>query len=142
MRVPPYSALVDDATKVLLTLSQQVPIIVFLAKNGLGEHIPLVQQPNYIFRFEIADESYDTFTSWTWDSGERRFTPSPLQVVTDELRQRSLLCVKKSHALYEFAQTIATARYPTWSGMVMQDVIYAAKLREARDYRAAPNGHY
>src|SRR5215510_3087448 len=142
MPVAPFSALIDDQTQTLLNLSPRVPMIVWLARDcGLGEHLFDVQTPNYMQEFPLARASYDTYPNWTWNTTHRRFTPA-MKPPKTELRQRSLLAVKKGHAFCEFSRIIATARYNQASGLLLQEEVYAAKLQEARDWRAAPKGDY
>ena len=130
-----YSALVDASTAALLALSTNVPIICFLAKaTPEAEHIAFVNYPNYMQRFELA-ASPKTFPEWSWNRRHRRFLPMPNP--TDDLRQRSLLALKKAQALFEITLSLNMLRYPVANGLGMQETVYITKKMQAQRYKDA-----
>ena len=134
----PYSALVDASTSALLTLTQRVHIISFLEKTPMdAEHMYSVNYPNYIQRFEIADEPVESFPEWSWNASERLFVRTPERLLTESLRQRSLLAVKKSYVLFEIMNMISSARITACSGIAMQESVYMTKKTQAQRYKDA-----
>jgi hypothetical protein len=132
----PYSALLDTSTFALLTLTQRIPIISFLAQTPIeGEHFYAVNYPNYLKKFEIADANYSSFPGWTWNLKERLFIPTPKHLLTDRLRKASLLAVKKSHVLFEIMRTLSWSRNPVLSGIPMQETVYITKKIQAQRYK-------
>lgn len=129
--LPPFSALIDANTSALLTLSTNIPVISFLAACSEAEHIPLVNYPNYRSHFPIAAANPDSYPQWTWNSYERTFLPTPSEMLTQRLRNASLLAVKKGRVLNEIAISIQTIRHAVFSGLVCQEQIYTAKKIEA-----------
>jgi len=131
-----FSALIDSPTQAVLFLTTQIPFIVFLAKTmGETEHAPAVQFPNYLSEFPIAKAPVATYPEWTWDRLTRMFSPTSPECLTDTLRRRAMLVVKKVQALNEIITGIMIARYPVWSGVPMQEVVYIAKKTQAQRFK-------
>ncbi len=136
MPLPFYSALIDTSTAVLLCVRKEAPITAFLAKAITeAEQIFNVNFPYYMERFPLATANPYTYPGLMWDMNIRKFLPTPEKVLTDELRYRSALAVKKANVLHEFIQTIIFGRHNVWSGLPMQESIYMAKRLQAQRYK-------
>ena len=102
-----------------------------------AEHAYSVNFPNYVQRFEIADGPVEEFPEWAWNSKDRLFMRTPERLLTESLRQRSLLAVKKSYVLHEIINIISSIRVSGCSSIAMQESVYAAKKMQAQRYRDA-----
>lgn len=136
----PFSALFDAQTTALIALSQYPYIISFLAKSRTleAEQAHAVNLPNYRANFTLVNQSYQVFPSWSWDMETRRFSPTPMHLITPELKQRSEMAMRKVVALAEIAYELSVARYPVWRGVLMQEMVYAAKRAQAQHYKDHP----
>jgi hypothetical protein len=130
----PFSALVDASTSALLCLSAQPNIISFLARSPplQAEEWHSVNLPNYQQNFTIANDAA-AYPRWAWDRKTRLF--SPMERVSDDLKRRSELAIKKCAALGEMIYELSVARYPIWRGIIMQETIYQAKKTQAQRYK-------
>jgi hypothetical protein len=132
-----YAALIDAPSGALLTLSVEQPIIVFLVKNTPDVRSYWeVNSPNYLRSFPQASIPQDRFPEWTWDWPTRLFVPTAKELLTDRLRATSALAIKKSYALYEMINTLATARNQIGTGVLMQESVYLTKKAQAQQYQA------
>lgn len=134
--MPAYSALFDGSTTALLALSIYPNIISFLAKSSSleAEQAHAVNWPNYRQNFTLVEQDPKTFPTWAWDIETRRFSLTPKHLVTAELRRRSDLAMKKAGALAEVSYELSVARYPVYRGVLLQEVVYAAKKEQAQRY--------
>jgi hypothetical protein len=94
-----------------------------------------VNWPNYRRQFPLINKNPRIYPEWTWDWETRLFSPTPKELLTAELRQRSALAVKKCRALWEISYELSVARYPVWSGLLMQETVYIAKKTQAQRYK-------
>ena len=139
MLFPPdhFSALLDNTSGALLTLSRERPIISWLVNNQ-PDCWPSwgVNRPNYVARFALADADPLTFPEWTWVGHKRQFERTPEVLLTDRVRHASALAVRKSYALYELINAISTARNLLWSGVLLQETVHLTKKAQALQYKA------
>ena len=133
----PYSALVDAATSALLVLSSYPYVVSYLAKSPSleAEEFHGVNWPHYREKFPIKEGGYLSYPGWTWDAHTRRFSPTPEELITPELKQRSLLAVKKCSALWEMVYELSVSRYAMWRGPILQETVYLTKRQQALAYR-------
>ena len=139
MLFPPnhYSALLDETSGALLTLSLERPIIAWLVSNQ-PDCWPSwgVNRPHYERSFPLAAADPLTFPEWTWIAHKRQFERTPPALLTDRVRYASALAVRKSYALYEFINSISTARNLLWTGVLMQETVHLTKKAQALQYKA------
>jgi hypothetical protein len=125
----------------------RMPVIAFLAKSEPDvQPFWSVQQPNYAHEFPLADAPFQTWPEWSWVPYKRQFEPTAPELVTDELRAKSALCVKKCFALWEMITSISTARALLFTGVLLQESVHLTKKAQAQAFRDAgyPQGrlHY
>jgi hypothetical protein len=133
----PFSALVDASTSALLSLSTQPNIISFLARSQPleAEEWHGVNWPNYRSNFILANEAHKAYPNWTWHETARLFSPTAKELLTDELKRRAALAVRKCSALQEIIYELSVARYPLWRGLIMQETIYQTKKTQAQRFK-------
>ncbi len=131
-----YSAIIDSATRVLLITSSRIPIISFLTEITPDvARINSASYPNYIGKFPLAKVDPYRYPEWTWDGELRIFSPTPPEVLSDLLRWQSALMVKKGRLLSDIIQGITFIRYPSWSGIMLQEHVYITKKMQAQRFR-------
>jgi hypothetical protein len=132
-----YSALIDEGSAALLSLTDQPFVVTLLAKSPTLEARVAhgVNWPNYGLNFSLEDMR--PYCGWAWDWEKRRFSPTPRRAVTPELRQRSDLAIRKCEALREIVFELTVARYPVWRGVLMQEHVYAKKREQAQAFKLA-----
>jgi hypothetical protein len=134
----PVSALVDVTTEALLFLTPQTPVVVFLSKTMPEvEHLYCVNYPNYLQKFELAELPPERWPEWSWESTKRAFEPTVKDLLTERLLLCSKLIIKKAQAAVEVMRLTSMARYPVLNGVLMQEVVYAAKKTQAQRYKDA-----
>jgi hypothetical protein len=133
----PISALVDAATSALLALSPYPYVVSYLAKSPPleAEEYHGVNWPHYREKFPIKEGGFLSYPGWTWSLETRRFSRTPAPLVTPELKQRSLLAVKKCSALWEMVYELSVSRYAMWRGPILQETVYLAKRQQAQAYK-------
>jgi hypothetical protein len=131
----PVAALVDAETWALLALSDYPYVCSVLAKSPLhrAEDVYGVNWPNYRDNFAIAKEK--VYPVWRWNPQTRVFEPTPELMVTPELKQRSVLAVKKTRALWEVVYELSAGRYTGWRGLVLQETVYFGKRLQAQKFK-------
>lgn len=133
----PVSALVDASTSALLALSSYPYVVSYLAKSPAleAEEFHGVNWPHYRKNFHLKDENSRIYPNWTWSLETRRFSPTPAELITTELLQRSTLAVKKCSALWEMVYELSVSRYAMWRGPILQETVYLTKRQQAQAYR-------
>jgi len=130
-----YSALVDTASGVLLTLSDHVSAIVLLHECTPESNHATYVNSKYTSGFPLATIDPNEYPQWTWDRSMRMFGPTRSDVLNDDLRQRSHLATEKSLAFSTIMYSIGRARYPVRSGIEFQGDIYRLKKEEALAFK-------
>jgi len=131
-----YNALLDAENASLLALSTSIAIVTFLGKSSnevtsaYGVHFPNYQNSS----FKLRRAHPDAYPQYTWDRETRTFKSTPAELITDELRYRSALMMRKVRALNEMGDLINMIRFPLWSGLILQEQIYQAKKAQAQRY--------
>ena len=90
--LPPYSALIDSSSRILLAIHTNPAVISFLAEATMDtSQISGVNYYHVGEPFPLADEKPEHYATWTWSVGEKRFVGTSAALVTEEVRARSRL---------------------------------------------------
>jgi hypothetical protein len=135
---PSYCALIDTSTHVLLTLSSNVPVILFLNECMPDTlYVFGVNYPKYQHSFPLSSANPDTYPEWAWDHKSRTFSSAHTDVRAEYLRKRSVLATKKRDTISDIMRNLNSARYPVWTGVVFQDTVYMTKKIQAQAFKDA-----
>jgi hypothetical protein len=130
----PYSALINSSNRILLALSTNVAVIVFLNEATMDTtHVPGVNYYRPEDPFRLAREPTRTYPEWTWSVGERRFVRTRAELLTKEVRDRSRLAVEKGRTTENIMRGISIARYPFSTGVLFQESVYVTKKAQAEE---------
>lgn len=141
--MPPYSALLDSETKILLAVSTSISGIVFVNEcMSDTHHVAAVNYPNYvvsnIFRrgvFFIVSASPGKYPQWTWEPVGRKFTRTPSNLLTETIRTKSHLAVNKLDIIIRMVRSINTARNDMKTGLDLQETVYLTKKIQAQRFK-------
>jgi hypothetical protein len=112
-------------------------MISLLAQAPDTDHAVSVNYPNYMRNIDEIVNSPPRWPEHMWNKQDRLFEPTPAALLTNELRQRSLLAHKKGYVLSEIVRGISDARAQVMTGVVLQETVYLTKKSEAQRYKDA-----
>lgn len=130
---PELSALIDTSTDAILTLSWHNAAVQFVHECTMDtEHIAAVNIPNHIGKAPLSKLSPRDYPTWSWSDKGRTFVKTHPDSVTEELRDRALLCTEKMKTISYMMRRINQYRNQVRSGLDFQDLVYMAKEIQAR----------
>jgi hypothetical protein len=137
-KVTAYSALVDSASNILLVLSSQVSGITFVHRCTADTvHIPSVQFPSYADAEFLRAMLPRDYPNWTWNREARKFIATRPDLITADIRSRSLLGTSKLRCVTRVTLLLNIARQKLRHSMDFQEGIYLAKRLQAQQFKDA-----
>jgi hypothetical protein len=126
-----FSALIDSSNNTLIAVGNNRPAMVFLTDAFMDtEHLPRVERTKATEH--LLSLRPETCPEWRWDESTRSFGPTNRLIITDDMRLRAVLAAQKLRDLSYATFWINCLRHRVFKGVVLQDVVYAAKDKQAR----------
>lgn len=134
-----YSILIDADTRIVLAGGSRPYGIEFLRTSSPNttEHIPFVRFPNYAEDFFFRGIPGEEMCQWTWDVRTRLFVPTKSDLLTEVMRDRSLLMRRKYILLCRFVNSLNTIRQSMNTGIYAQSTVHLMKRQEAEKVQQA-----
>jgi hypothetical protein len=135
----PYSILIDNETSIVLVAGLRPYLIEFLRESSPDNlrHIAFAQFPNYTESLFLRRVPLKELSSWTWEESDRLFVPTKESLITDAIKERSLLCVEKYRVLCRLVNNLNILREPADAGVSLQGMVYFSKRLEAQRFKSA-----
>ena len=134
---PSYHALLSSSN-IILTISPRLSSLVFI-----GECIPdsqivtSITHPHYLDTFFLTVVPPENLPQWSWDKRTRILKETSPEMLTDEIRELSILATAKLEAVNKVAHHLSLARLKARTGVDFQDIVYFQKKVEAQRFKDA-----
>ncbi len=131
-----YGAVIDTSDYTLVAIGLYVPALHFLNESMMDtEYVPGILSSSQVQQI-VASEPR-TYPEWSWDSTALIFKSTNPAIITDSMRERSILAAKKVEAISRAMYWINSMRSKVYTGLFLQEAIYTEKERQARALKDA-----
>jgi len=129
-RIVAHSIVLDAGNNTLVAMTTQIPSAVFLSESLMDTICAVgIVSPEVL---EITKSDPRTYPEWSWEYRTRAFSRTNPAIITEEMRERSVLAAKKGETIARATYVINRARDKVNTGLFFQETIYASKLKQAQ----------
>ncbi len=132
----PDAAIIDTSNDTLVALGSHVSAMILLSEMML-DTVHLADLPPTPELEQIAKVPPSQYPEWTYIHSRRSFSRTHPELISQELRDRSVLAAGKRDAIIIGLRHVNGARVRMSKSLLFQETIFAAKEQQARRLKEA-----